>query len=97
MALIAKIGSGVRAFVIDYSRRHNHPANACLHLIGVPMTVWGICLLLGERIIEGLCFFAGGYFLQYLGHKAQGNEVGEVMLLKGICRRLKALGETRHG
>jgi hypothetical protein len=32
--------------------------------------------------------FVTGYLLQYLGHRAQGNEVGEVTLIKKIAARL---------
>ncbi|MBI4534332.1 MAG: DUF962 domain-containing protein [Candidatus Melainabacteria bacterium] len=96
MALIQQVYLDVRAFVSDYIKRHNHPVNAWLHLIGVPMTVWAIYWLVSWKITEGLCCLVGGYFLQYLGHRAQGNEVGEVMLIKGVWRRLKTLGGQPH-
>jgi hypothetical protein len=37
----------------------------------------------------------GGYLFQYLGHKAQGNEVGEVTLIKSIYRKVtkKQIGQ----
>jgi len=84
--------SKVRDFLVDYCQRHAHPVNAVLHLIGVPAVFLGIYLVVTGHAAEGSSLFVVGYFLQYLGHKAQGNEVGEVTLLKHIWRRLRSAG-----
>jgi len=89
-----KVYSGTRAFVIDYIQRHAHPVNAILHLFGVPMAFTGLFFLLCGRFGSGAALFSAGYFLQYLGHRAQGNEVGEVTLIKVIYRRLTAAGRS---
>jgi hypothetical protein len=80
--------NSLRAFIIDYISRHAHPVNAVLHLIGVPAVFVGLYYLFLRQpvLASGLIFF--GYLLQYLGHKAQGNEVGEVTLIKHVWRRL---------
>jgi uncharacterized membrane protein YGL010W len=75
-------------FVIDYCQRHKHPTNAALHLIGVPAVFFGIYLLFVHQVEKGLALIVFGYFLQYLGHRAQGNEVGEITLIKAIWRQL---------
>lgn len=75
-------------FVIDYCQRHAHPVNALLHIIGVPAAFYGIYLLFVRQPGPGAALIVLGYFLQYLGHKAQGNEVGEVTLLKYLWRKL---------
>lgn len=36
----------------------------------------------------GLALIVVGYYFQYLGHRFQGNEVGEVTLIKHIAKRL---------
>jgi len=82
-----KVIVGTRAFLIDYMQRHAHPVNAVLHIFGVPMAFTGLYFLLSGRFGSGTALFTGGYFLQYLGHKAQGNEVGEITLIKAIWRR----------
>jgi len=89
-----KVYSGTRAFMIDYIQRHTHPVNAILHVFGVPMAFTGLFFLLSGRFASGAALFSGGYFLQYLGHRAQGNEVGEVTLIKAIYRRLTAAGRS---
>ena len=83
--LIYKCG---RAFVLDYISRHRHPVNAVLHLVGVPMVFLGIYDLSTGSATRGLALFGLGYLLQYLGHKEQGNEVGEVILIKAILHKL---------
>lgn len=75
-------------FIEDYMGRHAHPVNAILHLIGVPLVLYGLYLLFGLKITEAVACIFVGYLLQYVGHRCQGNEVGEVMLIKSIMRRL---------
>lgn len=92
-----------RDFLYDYGQRHKHPVNAVLHIIGVPSVILGLFLLIGPGRREkhslsswGLLFVVFGYFLQYLGHRSQGNEVGEVILVKKAWRGLLQ-GRRRPG
>ncbi|HEY9785525.1 MAG TPA: Mpo1-like protein [Candidatus Obscuribacterales bacterium] len=78
----------VKEFVIDYCDRHKHPLNACLHIVGVPAAFAGFYFLFAGKFLLALELIVGGYFLQYLGHRAQGNEVGEVTLIKHVLRKL---------
>ncbi len=79
-----------KEFVVDYIGRHKHPVNACLHIVGVPAAFYGMYLFITGTITWGSALIVAGYFLQYLGHKAQGNEVGEVTLIKHIWKKLSA-------
>lgn len=94
MSAAERVFVGTRAFLVDYVHRHAHPVNAVLHIVGVPMAFTGLFYLLVGRFASGAALFSGGYFLQYLGHKAQGNEVGEVTLIKAVWRRLTAARRT---
>ncbi len=78
----------VQVFVIDYIQRHKHPVNAILHIFGVPMAFYGLYVLITGDIGLGVGLLIGGYLLQWLGHSAQGNEVGEVTLIKNIIKRI---------
>lgn len=69
--------------------RHQHPASLVLHLIGIPMTIACIPLALVQLSESrwdlwwrpaGL--LVGGYVLQWLGHVLEGNDMGEVILVK---------------
>jgi hypothetical protein len=79
----------LRWFVRDYIERHAHPLNALLHLVGIPAALYGLVRLLGGEPLSGLTWLAVGYALQWMGHRAQGNEVGEWILLKALAARLR--------
>jgi hypothetical protein len=86
----------IHAFIKDYMERHKNPLNAALHIVGVPMVFFGIFRLCCGDLPCGMGCFLSGYLLQYLGHRAQGNEVGEVTLLKKIWVLLAARGKPKN-
>lgn len=83
------------AFVIDYCQRHAHPVNAILHILGVPAAFYGFYLLFRGQLLSSCIFIVIGYLLQFLGHQAQGNEVGEVTLIKHLWKNLKKRTSTQ--
>lgn len=96
---IRRIGKAVSRFTVDYCHRHRHPVNAVLHIVGVPAAFYGFYLLIAgmfrssdrkNDIGTGVLLVFVGYLFQYLGHRSQGNEVGEVILLKKIGKRLSS-------
>jgi hypothetical protein len=67
--------------------RHQLPFNFYLHLLGIPLAVAGVVLLLAlpwERWYWGAGAFVLGYVLQYVGHRAEGNDVGEWAAIKRL-------------
>ncbi len=75
----------LRRFVANYVERHRNPVNRLLHLLGVPMTfLVSLALLIRhDWLWAALCFF-GGYALQLVGHRFEGNDAGEVVLIKKL-------------
>jgi hypothetical protein len=79
----------IRRFLNNYAARHCHPANIALHALGLPVTfllppvlvVWG-WISGGGLWALALIAFVAGYALQFLGHALEGNDAGEVVLLK---------------
>jgi hypothetical protein len=73
----------VLGFLHNYLLRHQHPINQCLHLVGVPLTflVSAYWLYTGSGW-WALGAFIGGYALQFLGHAIEGNDAGEMILVK---------------
>lgn len=67
----------------EYWRRHAHPANRAIHAVAVPITFLGAfgCAVCGEFNASAICFF-GGYLAQFVGHAIEGNDAGEVVLIK---------------
>jgi hypothetical protein len=75
----------ITRFVRNYVARHQNRANQLLHLVGVPVT-FGlsiVCLTKDEPLWAGAAF-VGGYVLQFIGHAIEGNDAGEVVLIKKI-------------
>lgn len=70
-------------FLENYLQRHAHPASQVLHLVGVPMTFVASVVFAcrAQWWWAGGCFL-GGYFLQWIGHLIEGNDMGEVILVK---------------
>lgn len=60
----------------QWRARHQLPLNLALHLGGIPLVVAGIVLLF-VAWYWGVALIVLGYLLQYLGHQAEGNDVGE--------------------
>lgn len=61
--------------------------NYLLHVIGIPMVVAGLVAMVLAWWKLGIVLFVVGYALQFWGHAVEGNEVGEVTLLKKIFKK----------
>ncbi len=93
----------LRYVLWKWRQRHLHPGNFALHLAGIPLTVIGVVLLLAWPWQEwhwGASLFVLGYALQYVGHRIEGNDVGEWAAIKrlfGLPCVLVAPEQERHG
>ncbi|MBI1311892.1 DUF962 domain-containing protein [bacterium] len=75
-------------FVKNYIERHQVLSNQLLHLLGVPLTfVVSIVLLTKDEPGWAAGAFVGGYVLQFIGHAIEGNDAGEVILIKKLLRK----------
>ncbi len=57
--------------------RHRLPFNFYIHLVGIPLALAGVVLLFFLPWYWGVGAFLLGYLLQYVGHQAEGNDLGE--------------------
>jgi hypothetical protein len=84
--------------------RHQLPFNFWIHLIGIPLALLVAPLML--FFLDwywALAAFVLGYFLQWIGHRAEGNDLGEWAAIKrllglpyvGIAPRWKPEDPTR--
>lgn len=62
--------------------RHMLPFNFGIHMVGIPLTIVGIVLLFLLPWYWGVGAFILGYVLQWIGHMAEGNDVGEWAAIK---------------
>lgn len=74
----------LRRFLSNYIARHQNPVNQILHLIGLPLTfIVPVYVLVdgGSWLLAWTCFLTG-YALQFSGHAWEGNDPGEVILVR---------------
>jgi hypothetical protein len=78
----------------NWFQRHQHPASLALHAVGIPLLAMGLILALVQLIQwrwdlwwrpAGLIVWS--YLLQWLGHRIEGNDMGEVILIKKLLGR----------
>jgi hypothetical protein len=74
----------LRRLLRRWRERHRHPFNFCIHLIGIPLAVTGVVLMWNGVWGWGLAAFVVGYALQYVGHRVEGNDVGEWAAVKRL-------------
>jgi uncharacterized membrane protein YGL010W len=63
--------------------RHQDRRNFAIHLLGIPLAVGGVVMLFFDWR-WGLSGLVVGYFLQWVGHIWEGNDVGEWAALKRL-------------
>lgn len=75
-------------FARNYVERHRDRRNQLLHVIGLPVTfVLPVILLLNGNAFWAAAAFVVGYALQFWGHAFEGNDAGEVILIKKLLGR----------
>mgnify|MGYP007106202038 CR=1 FL=1 len=61
-------------------------------ILAVPLALWQLYLAQSDPALWGLwwrpvALLAGGYLLQFIGHVHEGNDMGEVILVKKLLGR----------
>jgi len=81
----------LRRALRHWRQRHQHPFNFWIHMLGIPLAVTGFVLIIVWLFAWpwadwywGLGGFVLGYVLQWLGHKVEGNDVGEFIPIKRL-------------
>lgn len=64
--------------------RHQLAFNFWIHMIGIPVAVASIPLLLLGEWTWAAGAFVVGYLLQWIGHKVEGNDLGEWAAIKRL-------------
>ncbi|GBD36536.1 hypothetical protein HRbin36_01661 [bacterium HR36] len=66
----------------NWRQRHRHPISLAMHAVGIPMTLVAIPFLCVGWWWTAAGLFFGGYALQFFGHAIEGNDPGELVLVK---------------
>ena len=79
----------MRRIVRNWLERHRHPASRVLHAVGIPLLIGGLALGAWQLWWgmwplwwRPLALISLGYVLQWAGHQIEGNDMGEVVLIK---------------
>jgi hypothetical protein len=64
--------------------RHQLAFNFWIHMIGIPVAVAGVPLLFLFDWYWGVGAIFLGYLLQWIGHRAEGNDLGEWAAIKRL-------------
>ena len=79
-------------WLVHWFKRHQHPTSLALHLVGIPLTIAAVVLTVVQVIDwrwdlwwRPMALLVGGYFLQWLGHVIEGNDMGELILFKKLA------------
>jgi hypothetical protein len=67
----------LRRILRNWRKRHQDPFNFWIHMAGIPLAMSGLILPFFVDWYWGALAFVLGYLLQYLGHRVEGNDVGE--------------------
>jgi hypothetical protein len=79
----------IRDWLRHWFERHQHPCSRVLHAIGIPMTIaflplaiWQLTEWRWDLWWRPTALLVGGYLLQWIGHLIEGNDMGEMILIK---------------
>ena len=73
-------------YLRNYMSNHRHAGNRALHIVGVPLAPWGgLVLLITGNYAAAVAAFVVGYGLQWVGHRMEGNEMGDWVLLRQMA------------
>jgi hypothetical protein len=64
--------------------RHQLPFNFWIHMLGIPLAYGGLVLLFFLPWYWGIGTSVLGFVLQWVGHLAEGNDVGEWAAIKRL-------------
>jgi len=88
------MNDGKPAWLRNWVERHQHPVSRWLHYVGIPLAVGALVVGLVQLVQwrwdlwwRPVVLLVAGYALQWLGHRIEGNDVGEVILIKKLLGR----------
>jgi len=75
----------------NWFKRHRNRTSLLLHAIGIPMTILAVPAVIAGIALDNNIYyliaiglFLGGYALQFIGHYIEGNDAGEIILIKKL-------------
>lgn len=102
--IIRDVNARCARWLQNWLKRHQSPVSRALHAIGIPLTIAAV-LLAAYQLRHGrwdlwwrpVLVLGAGYLFQYLGHVIEGNDMGEVILVKKLLGRPYRAVSPRYG
>ena len=87
--IIRRVSGKRPRWLENWLERHRSPASRALHALGIPLAVAAL-VVGGVQLYQWrwdlwwrpTALLVAGYLLQYVGHRIEGNDMGEVILIK---------------
>jgi hypothetical protein len=101
--MIAAVNRRRPVWLANWLERHQSRLSFWLHMVGIPLAILAV-VLAGVQLYywrwdlwwRPVVLLAVGYTLQYAGHRYEGNDMGEVILLKRLLGRPYVAVSPRH-
>lgn len=81
----------VASWIHNWLERHQHPASRVLHALGIPLLPIAGALVVVQVIQDRwdlwwrpVGLFVTSYLLQWIGHRIEGNDLGEISHIKKL-------------
>lgn len=91
-------------WVHNWADRHRRPGNRAMHAVGIPLLAAGLILALVQLCQwrwdlwwRPAALIAASYLLQWIGHRIEGNDLGEVVVIKKLLGRPHVAVAPRPG
>ena len=68
----------------NWLQRHQNSFSFWIHMIGIPMSIVGLAMIFLVPWYWGVIAIVFGYVLQYVGHRVEGNDMGEWVAIKRL-------------
>ena len=88
----------------NWLERHQHPVSLVLHLIGIPLAlaaatlaVVQLCQWRWDLWWRPMTLLVAGYLLQWIGHRIEGNDMGELILVRRWLGRPYVAVSPKYG
>jgi hypothetical protein len=77
--------------IANWIERHQNRTSFWLHMVGIPLTIASV-VLAGIQLADSrwdlwwrpVVLLVVGYLLQWIGHLIEGNDMGEVIVIKKL-------------
>lgn len=92
--MISFVNDNRPRWVKNWLDRHQTSVSFWLHMVGIPLTIAAVALAIWQLVqwrwdlwYRPIILLMLGYALQYAGHRYEGNDMGEVILVKRLLAK----------